>query len=78
MRKILTATRHRVVILHEQGKSQAEISRQTAVSRYGIQALLKKHQETGQVEDKLMKSDEKYLKVTSLRDRKKASRALAM
>ena len=48
-------------------------------------ALLKKHQETGQVEDKprsgrlkkLTKSDEKYLKVTSLIDRKKASRAFA-
>ena len=42
-------------------------------------ALLKKHQETGQVEDKprsgrprkLTNSDEKYLKVTSLRERKK-------
>ena len=66
-------------VLHEQEKSQAKISRQTGVSRCGIQALLKKHQETGQVEDKprsgwprkLTNSDEKYLKVTSLRDRKK-------
>ena len=48
-------------------------------------ALLKKHHETGRVEDKprsaqmkkLTKSDEKYLKVTSLIDRKKASRAFA-
>ena len=48
-------------------------------------ALLKKHHETGRVEykprsaqmKKLTKSDEKYLKVTSLIDRKKASRAFA-
>ena len=47
-------------------------------------ALLKKHHETGRVEykprsaqmKKLTKSDEKYLKVTSLIDRKKASRVL--
>ena len=79
MGKILTVTRRRVVILLEQGKSQAEISRQTGVSRCGIQALVKKHQETGQVEDKprsgrprkLKKSDEKYLKVTSLIEREK-------
>ena len=80
MGKILTVTRHRVVILLEQGKLQAEISRQTGVSRCGIQALSKKHQETGEVEDKprsgrpskLKKSDEKYLKVTSLIERRKS------
>ena len=70
-----------MVILLEQGKSQSEILRRTGVSRCGIQALLKKHHETGQVEDqprsgrprKLSKSDEKYLKVTSLIERKKTS-----
>ena len=75
----MTVTRHRVVILLEQGKSQAEILRRTGVSRCGIQALLKKHHETGQVEDqprsgrprKLSKSDEKYLNVTSLIERTK-------
>ena len=49
-------------------------------------ALLKKHQETGQVEDKprsgrlkkLTKSDEKYLKVTSLIERKKTSIGLLL
>ena len=75
-----------MVILLEQGKSQAEILRRTGVSRCGIQALLKKHHETGQVEDqprsgrprKLSKSDEKYLKVTSLIERKKTSIGLLL
>ena len=52
MGKISTAMRHRVVILHEQGHFQAEISRRTGLSRCGIQALRKKHKETGQVKDK--------------------------
>ena len=53
MGKISTAMRHRVVILHEQGHFQAEISRRTGLSRCGIQALRKKHKETGQVKDKM-------------------------
>ena len=85
MGKVSTAMRHRVVILHEQGHSQAEISRRTGLSRCGIQALLKKHKETGQEEDKrrsgrprkLTKGDEKYLKINSLRARKKFSTAIA-
>ena len=52
MGKISTAMRRRVGILHEQGHSQAKISCRTGLSRCGIQALLKKHKETGQVEDK--------------------------
>ena len=85
MTKISIATRHRVVILHEQGHSQAEIARQTGVSRCGVQAILKKQQKTGKVEDrkrsgrprKLTKKDETYLKITSLRNRRKTSLDLA-
>ena len=85
MTKISIATRHRVVILHEQGHSQAEIARQTGVSRCGVQAILKKQQKTGKVEDrkrsgrprKLTKKDETYLKITYLRNRRKTSLDLA-
>ena len=74
-----------MVILYEQGHSQAEIARQTGVSRCGVQAILKKQQKTGKVEDrkrsgrprKLTKKDETYLKITSLRNRRKTSLDLA-
>ena len=52
MARLSTATRHKVVILHQQGLSQAEISRQTGVSRCAVQAVLKKHKERGSVEDR--------------------------
>lgn len=39
--------RHKVVILYQQGLSQAKISKQTGVSGYAVQAVLKKHKETG-------------------------------
>ena len=52
MTKISVASRHRVVILHEQGHSRAEIARQTGVSRRGVQAILMKQQKTGKVEDR--------------------------
>ena len=68
MTKISIASRHRMVILHEQGHSRAEIARQTGVSRCGVQAILMKQQKTGKVEDrkwigrprKLTKKDETY------------------
>ena len=68
-----------MVILREQGHSQAEIALQTGVSRCGVQAILKKQQKTGKVEDrkrsgrprKRTKKDGTYLKITSLRNRKK-------
>ena len=44
--------RHRVVILHEQRHFRTEISRRNGLSRCEIQALLKKHKQTGQVEGK--------------------------
>ena len=50
MVRLSTATRHKVVILHQQGLSQTKISKQTGVSRCAVQALLKKHKETGNVE----------------------------
>ena len=43
--RLSSATRHKVVILHQQGLSQAEISRQTGVSRCAVQALLRKYKE---------------------------------
>lgn len=41
MARLSTATRHKIVILHQQGLSQADISRQTGVSRCAVQALSK-------------------------------------
>ncbi|MGH0149378.1 UNVERIFIED_CONTAM: hypothetical protein FKN15_016568 [Acipenser sinensis] len=85
MARLSTATRHKVVILHQQGLSQAEISRQTGVSRCAVQALLKKHKETGNVEDrrrsgwlrKLTAADEIHIMLTSLRIRKMSSSAIS-
>ena len=69
MERLSTATRHKVVLLHQQGLSQTKSSKQTGVSRCAVQALLKKHKETGNVEDhrrsgrprKLSAADEKYI-----------------
>ncbi|MGH0172377.1 UNVERIFIED_CONTAM: hypothetical protein FKN15_063225 [Acipenser sinensis] len=85
MARLSTATRHKVVILHQQGLSQAEISRQTGVSRCAVQALLKKHKETGNVEDrrrsgrprKLTAADERHIMLTSLHNRKMSSSAIS-
>ncbi|MGH0115836.1 UNVERIFIED_CONTAM: hypothetical protein FKN15_054192 [Acipenser sinensis] len=85
MARLSTATRHKVVILHQQGLSQAEISRQTGVSRCAVQALLKKHKETGNVEDrrrsgrprKLTAADERHIMLTSLRNQKMSSSAIS-
>ncbi|XP_030643630.1 serine protease HTRA3a [Chanos chanos] len=65
--------------------TKAEISRQTGVSRCAIQALLKKHKETGKVEDqkrsgrprKLSSADERHIELTSLRNRKTSSSAVS-
>lgn len=83
--RLSTATRHKVVILHQQGLSQTKISKQTGISRCAVQALLKKHKETGNVEDrrrsgrprKLSAADEKHLKLISLRNRKLTSSAIS-
>lgn len=85
MARLSTATRHKVVILHQQGLSQTKISKQTGISRCAVQALLKKHKETGNVEDrrrsgrprKLSAADEKHLKLISLRNRKMSSSAIS-
>ncbi|XP_058876386.1 chromobox protein homolog 3-like [Acipenser ruthenus] len=85
MARLSTATRHKVVILRQQGLSQAEISRQTGVSRCAVQALLKKHKETANVEDrrrsgrprKLTAADERHIMLTSLRNRKMSSSAIS-
>ncbi|MGH0128730.1 UNVERIFIED_CONTAM: hypothetical protein FKN15_035968 [Acipenser sinensis] len=84
MARLSTATRHKVVILHQQGLSQAEISRQIGVSRCAVQALLKKHKETGNGEDrrrsgwprKLTAADERHIMLTSLRNQKMSSSAI--
>ena len=52
MGRILTADRHRVVTLHEEGESQANISRRTGVSRCVIQSLSARYQETERADDK--------------------------
>ncbi|MBN3283819.1 S14L2 protein, partial [Polyodon spathula] len=66
-------------------KTWAEILRQTGVSRWAVQALLKKHKETGNVEDrrrsgrprKLTAADERHIMLTSLRNRKMSSNAIS-
>ena len=85
MARLSTATRHKVVLLHQEGLSQTKISKQTGVSRCAVQALLKKHKETGNVEDhrrsgrprKLSAADEKYIKLISFRNRKMSSTAIS-
>ncbi|XP_053304125.1 activated RNA polymerase II transcriptional coactivator p15 isoform X1 [Spea bombifrons] len=85
MPRLSTATRLKVVILHKQGLSQAEVSRQTGVSRCAVQALLKKHKETGDVEDrgrsgrprKLSAADERHIMLTSLCNWKLSSSAIS-
>ncbi|XP_028416821.1 uncharacterized protein LOC114541028 [Dendronephthya gigantea] len=85
MAKLTQFDRHEIVISHQQGKSQRAIARLTGFSRFGVQALLKKFEEFGEVKDrkrsgrpkKLNALDKKYLKVTSLRDRRKSSKVLA-
>ena len=85
MARLSTATRHNVVILHQQGLSQTKISKQTGVSRCAVQALLKKHKKTGNVEDrrrsgrprKLNAADEKHIKLISLRNRKMSSSVIS-
>ena len=70
-----------MVILQEEGHSQAEIARQTGVSRCSVGAILMKQQKTRKGEDrkrserpwKLAKKDNTYLKVTSLRNRRKSA-----
>ena len=74
MERLSTATRHKGVLLHQQGLSQTKSSEQTGVSRCAVQALWKKHKETGNVQDhrrsgrprKLSAADEKHIKLISL------------
>ncbi|KAL3974221.1 trafficking protein particle complex subunit 2 [Sarotherodon galilaeus] len=84
MPKITRFDRHKIVLLHQQGEPQRTISRKLGISRHGVQCVLKKFQQTGQVEDKrrsgrpkkLSTADEQYLKVMSLRNRKRSSKDL--
>ncbi|KAM3911575.1 uncharacterized protein RB166_020172 isoform 1-T2 [Leptodactylus fuscus] len=86
MARLSAATRHKIVTLRQQGLSQSKISKQTGVSRCAVQALLKKHQETGNVEDrtrsgrprKLTAADEMHIVLTSLQNRKKSSSAIRL
>ena len=66
MGKISTAMSHRVAIPHEQEHSQGEISRCTGLSRCEIQALLKKHKETGQVDKRRSGRPRKLTKSKSI------------
>ena len=87
MPNITLFDRQKIIILHQQGHSQREISRQAWFSRCEIQAVFEKFQISGHVDDKKKKrrgrpkklsvSDEQFFKVTSLADRKKSSKDLA-
>jgi hypothetical protein len=58
MARLRTATRHEDTA----SARQADISRQTGVSRCAVQALLEKHKETGNVEDRRLAAKEPYLR----------------
>lgn len=85
MARLRAATRHRVVILYQPCFSQMKISKQTEVSRCDVQALLKKHKETGNTEDhrrsgrsrKVSATDERGIKLITLRNRKMHSSAIS-
>ncbi|KAG2462395.1 VMAT2 protein, partial [Polypterus senegalus] len=83
MARLITATRHKVVILHQQGLSQTKISKQTGVSRCAVKALLKKHKETGNVEDRRRKprkisvANDRHIKLITPRNRRMSSSAIS-
>ncbi|XP_040293991.1 zinc finger protein with KRAB and SCAN domains 1-like isoform X2 [Bufo bufo] len=85
MRRLSTATREKVVTLHQQGLSQSKISKQTGASRCAVQALLKKHKETGNIKDrghsgrprKLSAADERRIMLTCLQNGKMSSSAIS-
>ena len=72
-------------MLHEEGYSQRQISSKAGFSKAAVKEIIKKFRETGSLEDrkksgrppKLTKDDNKYLKILSLRNRKKTSTELA-
>ena len=77
--------KHIIVFLYQEGLSQRAISKKLGISRHAIQSVIAKLTETGQRENrklsgrpqKLSKSHEQFLKVTSLRNKKKTSQQLA-
>ena len=82
MGKISLIERQKVIVLHEEGCSQRQISSKTGYSKTAITEIIKKFRETGSLEDrkksgrppKLTKDDNKCLKTLSLRNRKKISK----
>lgn len=64
-KKLSTATRHKVVRLHQQGLSQTNISKQMVSQDVQFKLYLKKHNETGKAEDGLA-ADGKRIKFISI------------
>ena len=85
MGKISLIERQKVIVLHEEGNSQRQISSKTGYSKTAVTETIKKFRDTGSLEDrkksgrppKLTKDDNKYLKTLSLRNRKKTLTELA-
>ncbi|XP_047146153.1 uncharacterized protein LOC124819022 [Hydra vulgaris] len=85
MGKISLIERQKVIVLHEEGYLQRQISSKTGYSKTTIREINKKFRETGSLGNrkksgrppKLTKDDNKYLKTPSLRNRKKTSTKLA-
>ena len=81
MGKISLIERQKVIVLHEEGYSQRQISSKPGYSKTAVTEIIKKFRETGSLKDKkrsgrppkLTKDDDKYLKTLSLRNRKKTS-----
>lgn len=84
MPEILIENRYTIIFYLQQGFSQSEISINAGVSRCASQEIIKKKPETGEIEkircgrpSKLSKTDARYLKLSSLRDKRKSSRELS-
>ena len=52
MLKITESDRHKIILLHQQGHSQRKTNQQTGYWNGGIQAVIKKFEESGEVKDK--------------------------
>lgn len=85
MGKISLVDRSIVITLHREGHSVRTIAQKTKVSKSTVGYIISKYKNTGLIEDKkrngrpkkLSQSAEQYLKLCSLRNRKKSSRELA-
>eukprot|EP00795_Rhopilema_esculentum_P006592 gene6592-12133_t len=83
--RLSTEDRIRAVVLHEEGYSCNKIALKLKVARITVQQIIKKHKETGSVEDRKGRGrkrittsrEDRLIVKQSLKDRRKTSRILA-